>query len=84
MTSQIRSSRQAIAQQLVAQGYDQIADEYLAWAQAVRPEERARYMEALLGRVEAGARVLDLGRSPFCGSSPRSRQDSDRHGAARE
>ena len=61
MTSQIHSSRHAKPQQLVAEGYDQIADEFLAWARAVRPEERARYTRALLRRVQAGARVLELG-----------------------
>jgi ubiquinone/menaquinone biosynthesis C-methylase UbiE len=47
--------------QLVAQGYDTIAEVHAQWAGTVRADERARYTAELLERLPAGAAVLDLG-----------------------
>ena len=47
--------------QVVRQGYDRIAERYLAWVQAERSETRMRYTKALLDALPPGAQVLDLG-----------------------
>lgn len=50
--------------QVVAAGYDRIAERYGRWALSVREEERARYTALLEGRLPPGSRLLELG----CGS----------------
>jgi len=47
--------------EIVARGYDRIAERYAAWAADVRVEERERYTQLLLESVPAGAAVLELG-----------------------
>jgi SAM-dependent methyltransferase len=57
--------------QIVADGYDRIAERYCAWASQVRQEERAKYMAVLLDTLPVGAAVLELG----CGAGlPTTRQ----------
>jgi ubiquinone/menaquinone biosynthesis C-methylase UbiE len=46
---------------IVARGYDHIAERYAAWSQTVRVEERERYTQVLSDRLPSGADVLDLG-----------------------
>lgn len=56
---------------IVANGYNKIAEEHLAWASRVRAQERAKYTAVLLGRLSPGAQVLELG----CGAGiPTTRQ----------
>lgn len=50
--------------QIVADGYDHIAEQHEAWANDVRVEERAKYTSVLLEKLPEGAEVLELG----CGS----------------
>ena len=45
----------------VQQGYDRIAEQYLAWTLHTREQERERYAAVLLDALPDGARVLDLG-----------------------
>ncbi len=47
--------------QIVQEGYDDIAERHLEWAQTTRSEERARYTSVLLDELPPGAEVLDLG-----------------------
>ena len=47
--------------QIVADGYDRIAEQYCAWARQVRQEERAKYTAVLLKKLPVGATVLELG-----------------------
>jgi SAM-dependent methyltransferase len=47
--------------QIVADGYDRIAEPYCAWASQVRQEERAKYTAVLLDKLPVGAAVLELG-----------------------
>lgn len=57
--------------EIVANGYDRIANRYAEWAPGVRVEERQRYTELLLEGLPEGANVLELG----CGSGlPTTRQ----------
>lgn len=61
--------------QIVAAGYDRIAEQYCAWASQVRIEERAKYTSVLLDTLPAGAAVLELG----CGAGlPTTRQLAER------
>src|SRR6516164_10381784 len=46
---------------IVAQGYDQIAERYAAWAAQVWSDERARYTDLIIRSVPEGAAVLELG-----------------------
>ncbi len=46
---------------IVQEGYDDIAERHLEWAQTTRSEERARYTSVLLDELPPGAEVLDLG-----------------------
>jgi SAM-dependent methyltransferase len=46
---------------VVADGYDQIAEQYAAWAAGVRIRERDDYTNLLLERLPEGAAVLELG-----------------------
>lgn len=57
---------------LVAEGYDTMAERYAAWvSDGVVDDVRPRYVAQLLGRLPAGARVLELG----CGGGgPTTRQ----------
>ena len=50
--------------QIVADGYDSIAQQHEKWASSVRIEERARYTAVLLEKLPGGADILELG----CGS----------------
>jgi SAM-dependent methyltransferase len=47
--------------QIVAQGYDAIAERYAEWAGRTRTDERERYTAVLLNALPPGARVLELG-----------------------
>ncbi len=47
--------------QIVADGYDHIAERYLEGTKYVRVEERERYTELILSALPAGADVLELG-----------------------
>jgi SAM-dependent methyltransferase len=57
----MQPTEQTDPKQVVAEGYDRIADTYLEWTQGAREEERARYTSILLERLPNGATVLDLG-----------------------
>ena len=47
--------------EVVARGYDEVAERYLEWS-ALRPSAaRLRYLALALERIPAGARVLELG-----------------------
>jgi SAM-dependent methyltransferase len=46
---------------IVEQGYDQIAERYVAWAAHVWSDERARYTDLIIRSVPDGADVLELG-----------------------
>lgn len=50
--------------EIVAQGYDQIAERYADWTAAHRHDPRERYMDILMAALPEGAKVLELG----CGS----------------
>ena len=50
--------------QIVADGYDYIAEQHEEWASHLRMEERAKYTAVLLEELPMGAEVLELG----CGS----------------
>lgn len=50
--------------QVVAEGYDRMAERYLQWVQTIRLEERERYTAVLLDELPPGAKVLDLGCGP--------------------
>ena len=45
----------------VARGYDEIADRFVEWATEIEDDPRSRFRQALLDRVPAGTRVLELG-----------------------
>jgi ubiquinone/menaquinone biosynthesis C-methylase UbiE len=47
--------------QMVAQGYDLIAERYAEWVGRTRTDERARYTAVLLSALPPGAQVLELG-----------------------
>jgi len=46
---------------IVAQGYDALAEEYVAWASRIVDDPRERMLDEFSVRMEPGARVLDLG-----------------------
>ena len=50
--------------QIIANGYDHIAEKHEEWASDIRVEERAKYTSVLLENLPKGAEVLELG----CGS----------------
>jgi ubiquinone/menaquinone biosynthesis C-methylase UbiE len=50
--------------QIVAQGFDKIAEKYEEWSRHTRIDERERYTSLVIDRLQAGSAVLDLG----CGS----------------
>ena len=47
--------------QIVAQGYDNIAEQHEKWASSVRIEERAKYTALLLEQLPEGSDILELG-----------------------
>jgi SAM-dependent methyltransferase len=47
--------------QIVAQGYDAIAERHAEWAERTRTDERERYIAVLLNALPLGVRVLELG-----------------------
>jgi ubiquinone/menaquinone biosynthesis C-methylase UbiE len=47
--------------QIVAQGYDTIAERHAEWASHTRTDERERYTAILLNALPPGAHVLELG-----------------------
>lgn len=49
------------AKQIVAQGYDQIAESHSQWARRTRTEERQRYTTLVLEQLPPAATVLELG-----------------------
>jgi SAM-dependent methyltransferase len=49
------------AKQIVAQGYDHIAEYHSQWASRTRAEERQRYTAFVLEQLPPGASVLELG-----------------------
>lgn len=49
------------AKVIVEQGYDQVAERYLAWAAGIRRDERQRHTDELLDHLPSGAPVLELG-----------------------
>ncbi|HEX4724577.1 MAG TPA: class I SAM-dependent methyltransferase [Pseudonocardiaceae bacterium] len=48
-------------QDIVATGYDRIADRHLAWMNEIRGDPRLRLLHALIARLPADPAVLDLG-----------------------
>lgn len=46
---------------VVAQGYDSLGRDYLAWASRIRDDPRERMLEEFSARMESGGRVLDIG-----------------------
>jgi ubiquinone/menaquinone biosynthesis C-methylase UbiE len=50
--------------QIVAQGFDRIAERYQEWSRHTRVEEREHYTALVINRLQAGSTLLDLG----CGS----------------
>jgi ubiquinone/menaquinone biosynthesis C-methylase UbiE len=61
--------------QIVADGYDQIAEQYAEFVTRYRTEERAAYTSVLLERLPRGAGLLELG----CGAGiPTTRQLTER------
>ena len=58
----ITVGRMALApQDIVATGYDRIADRHLAWMNEIRGDPRLRFLHALIARLPADPTVLDLG-----------------------
>jgi hypothetical protein len=47
--------------QIVADGYDRVAERHAAWASNIRVDEREYYTALILAELPAGAAVLDLG-----------------------
>jgi len=61
--------------QIVARGYDHIAERYVTWAAGVRVRERDHYTGVLLDALPVGAAVLELG----CGAgTPTTRRLAER------
>ncbi len=48
-------------QDLIAHGYDHIAEKYRGWAAGVRVAEREKYTQRVLDKLPAGAALLELG-----------------------
>jgi cyclopropane fatty-acyl-phospholipid synthase-like methyltransferase len=57
--------------EIVAAGYDRLADTYLEWGRQVTADPRARMLAAFMNRLPDGARVLDIG----CGAGVPSTRD---------
>jgi SAM-dependent methyltransferase len=47
--------------QIVADGYDRVAERHAAWASSIRIDEREHYTALILAALPEGAAVLDLG-----------------------
>jgi ubiquinone/menaquinone biosynthesis C-methylase UbiE len=47
--------------QIIAQGFDIIAERYVEWSRHTRVEERQRYTSLIVNHLPQGAQVLDLG-----------------------
>jgi ubiquinone/menaquinone biosynthesis C-methylase UbiE len=47
--------------QIVADGYDAIADRFAAWQQTIRGDARMRYLDELLRRLPTRPEILELG-----------------------
>ena len=61
MYERMAQPRAVDPKQVVREGYDQIAERYLAWVQHERSAVRTRYTQWLLDALPPGADVLDLG-----------------------
>src|SRR5687768_17837657 len=57
--------------EIVAAGYDRLADTYLEWGLKVTDDPRQRMLAEFMSRLTDGARVLDLG----CGAGLPSTRD---------
>ncbi|GAA2836195.1 class I SAM-dependent methyltransferase [Crossiella cryophila] len=49
------------ARQIVAAGYDVIAQEYLDWSARIQDDPRSRFVDLLLARLSPGSEILELG-----------------------
>ncbi|MEV4055594.1 class I SAM-dependent methyltransferase [Amycolatopsis sp. NPDC049688] len=49
------------ARRIVESGYDRVAERYLEWSARIPDDPRLRFLAELTGRLDGGARVLDLG-----------------------
>ncbi|ADJ49640.1 methyltransferase type 11 [Amycolatopsis mediterranei S699] len=49
------------ARRIVESGYDSVAERYLEWSARIADDPRSRFLGELTGRLDDGARVLDLG-----------------------
>ena len=58
--------------QIVARGYDRIADRFLEWRDRIEDDSRREWAADLAGRLRDGADVLELG----CGAGIRTRRSS--------
>ena len=58
---EMERTRSANIKQVVREGYDRIAEKYIAWVQREPSEIRTRYTQLLLDELPPGADVLDLG-----------------------
>ncbi|MGW4058456.1 class I SAM-dependent methyltransferase [Amycolatopsis sp. NPDC004747] len=64
------------ARQIVESGYDSVAQRYLEWSARIADDPRQRFVAELTGRLDARARVLDLG----CGAGvPSTAALAERH-----
>lgn len=64
------------ARQIVESGYDSVAQRYLEWSARIPDDPRQRFAAELTGRLDARARVLDLG----CGAGlPSTATLAERH-----
>ena len=64
------------ARRIVERGYDRIAERYLEWSARIPDDPRRRFAAELTGRLDDGARVLDLG----CGAGvPSTAALAERH-----
>ena len=61
ISREVERTRLANLKQVVQEGYDRIAEKYIAWVESDRSETRTRYTQVLLDGLPPGASVLDLG-----------------------
>jgi cyclopropane fatty-acyl-phospholipid synthase-like methyltransferase len=54
---------------IVGDGYDAMAEDFVAWSELIVGDPRAWWLEQLTSRLDDGARVLELG----CGAGPDAR-----------
>lgn len=59
-------------QDLVAAGYDLIAERYAAWQAGVRGDPRERYVASMLERLPSQPRILEIGCGPGVEPTPTS------------